>query len=204
MTKNSKEQIIIDGVVVSDCKDIYCGTNCGNTGASCPDIKCKNNPNCYFKQLARKSQECEELREDYAELEHRHNEAFQDFERIKQKYEHLQEKYEALKLENEEGYEIVDELKHECEELKEENQKLEMQLCNDCGERDDYNIPCKMIRDLGYGLQKEIEENDRYRKALEEIEEYAKENDEMLQGYHHEWANNRQILEIINKAKGGE
>lgn len=43
-----------------------------------------------YKQLARKTQECEQIKE----------------------------KYEALKLENQEGYEIVAELKHECEELK--------------------------------------------------------------------------------------
>ena len=53
---------------------------------------CKDNPNCDFKQLARKTQECEQIKE----------------------------KYEALKLENQEGYEIVAELKHECEELKKE------------------------------------------------------------------------------------
>lgn len=35
-----------------------------------------------------------------------------------QEYEQIKEKYEALKLENQEGYEIVAELKHECEELK--------------------------------------------------------------------------------------
>ena len=45
------------------------------------------------KQLARKTQECEQIKE----------------------------KYEALKLENQEGYEIVAELKHECEELKSES-----------------------------------------------------------------------------------
>ena len=50
---------------------------------------CLDNYNCYYKQLARKTQECEQIKE----------------------------KYEALKLENEEGYEIVAELKHECEEL---------------------------------------------------------------------------------------
>ena len=59
----------------------------------------------------------------------------------------------------------------EVKRCQEQNQKLQLQLCNECGERDDYNIPCKMIRDLDYGLQKEIEENDRYRKAFEEIEE---------------------------------
>lgn len=70
-----------------------------------------------------------------------------------------------------------------------------MQLCNDCGERADYNIPCKMIRDLDYGLQKEIEENDRYRKALEEIEKIVGE----CPAFDY---NAKQILDIINKAKG--
>lgn len=57
-----KEQIIIDGVDVRGCKDRYCGTNCGNTGLSCPDIMYENNANCYYKQLQRKEQECEELK----------------------------------------------------------------------------------------------------------------------------------------------
>ena len=92
----------------------------------------------------------------------------------------------------------------ECEVLQEQNQKLQMQLCNECGERDDYNIPCKMIRDLDYGLQKEIEENDRYRKALEEIEEYINN-----QGINHKWNMyiqrfRQKILDIIDKAKGKE
>ena len=89
----------------------------------------------------------------------------------------------------------------ECEELKEENQKLEMQLCNECGERDDYNIPCKMIRDLDYGLQMELEENACYRKALEGIEGIAKNF-----GSYAAWQEQRinKILDIINKAKGEE
>ena len=51
-----------------------------------------------------------------------------------------------------------------------------------------------MIRDLDYGLQKEIEENDRYRKALEEIEEYIK-NFKEIDLF-------EDIKDIINKAKG--
>ena len=48
-----KEQIIIDGVDVSRCKYLpYCNDKQGN---------CAFEPNCYFKQLARKTQECEEL-----------------------------------------------------------------------------------------------------------------------------------------------
>lgn len=62
-----KEQIIIDGVDVSRCvfyqieanklhpKAQYCG--------SMRNIFCEDEPNCYFKQLARKTQECEELKD---------------------------------------------------------------------------------------------------------------------------------------------
>lgn len=51
-----KEPIIIDGVDVSKCKYLpYCNDKQGN---------CAFEPNCYFKQLARKTQECEELKEE--------------------------------------------------------------------------------------------------------------------------------------------
>ena len=71
---------------------------------------CKDNPNCYFKQLARKTQECEQIKE----------------------------KYEALKLENEEGYEIVDELKHEYEELENKIKKLRKNLALEIEASDRY------------------------------------------------------------------
>lgn len=59
-----KKQIIIDGVDVSKCcwcdfepdTDPYCRINDGE------DLGCEDNSNCYFKQLARKTQECEELK----------------------------------------------------------------------------------------------------------------------------------------------
>lgn len=95
----------------------------------------------------------------------------------------------------------------ECEVLQEQNQKLQMQLCNECGERDDYNIPCKMIRDLDYWLQKEIEENDRYRKALEEIEKQCKcyGRSKYTQEFDREYGGelDTNILDIITKAKDG-
>ena len=80
-----KEQIIIDGVDVSGC-EYACNTAFGKNGCKHPMMKniyCFKNPNCYFKQLARKTQECEELKRDYQELEQRHNEVFQEFERLK-------------------------------------------------------------------------------------------------------------------------
>lgn len=45
-----QEQIIIDGVDVSGCTFVVCKATCKNT-------------DCYFKQLARKTQECEELKD---------------------------------------------------------------------------------------------------------------------------------------------
>lgn len=82
-----KEQIMIDGVDVKNCRRRIGKNNyCRYFKRLCSE----NNFNCVWKQLARKTQECEQIKE----------------------------KYEALKLENQEGYEIVTELKHECEELK--------------------------------------------------------------------------------------
>ena len=64
-----KEQIIIDGVDVSGCLfyqsnfeedyDVRIKHFCSNWHNCC---KSSNNQNCYFKQLARKTQECEELK----------------------------------------------------------------------------------------------------------------------------------------------
>ena len=59
------KQIIIDGVNITGCTwcdfepdaEPYCRINDGE------DLACEDNPNCYFKQLARKTQECEELKE---------------------------------------------------------------------------------------------------------------------------------------------
>lgn len=98
----NKVQIIINDIDVSGCEFLIINRDrrlCRCTkfnyfgDAVCPknaeNLNCQDNYNCYFKQLARQTQECEQI----------------------------QEKYEALKLENKEGYEIVDELKQECEEL---------------------------------------------------------------------------------------
>ena len=64
-----KEQIMIDGINVSKCeyfKDGMCYAECDLEGYT--DWECKDTDlsNCYFKQLARKTQECEELKEELA------------------------------------------------------------------------------------------------------------------------------------------
>ena len=62
-----KEQIIINGVDVSGCKYFNRFRNiCHNKNLCCD---CEKNQDCYYKQLARKEQECEELKNEYWKLE---------------------------------------------------------------------------------------------------------------------------------------
>ena len=72
-----------------------------------------------------------------------------------QECKQIQEKYESLKLENQEGYEIVDELKQECEKL-----KVKLIKKNErCAWRSFEGTFCP--------------DAEKYRKALEEIEEFC-------------------------------
>ena len=64
------KQIIIDGVDVSKCEHNY-DKKLGEYSACNlypPPLNCKRHPNCLFKQLARKTQECVKLRTDIKEI----------------------------------------------------------------------------------------------------------------------------------------
>lgn len=50
-------------------------------------------------------------------------------------------------------------------------------------------------------MEKMLEECEKYEQALDDIEKFAKENVELLEGYHLEQANCLTILDIINKVK---
>ncbi len=72
------KQIIIDGVDVSGCKHYKnrtCIADYCLTDMPFSEAKCELNPNCYYKQLKRKEQECERTKErlesfqkDYSKL----------------------------------------------------------------------------------------------------------------------------------------
>ena len=76
-----KEQIVIDGVNVSGCKYLNTFSDCDGYHYYCDladDIKneyCEHYKECYFKQLARKTQECEELK-DYARRQENQRETY--------------------------------------------------------------------------------------------------------------------------------
>lgn len=196
-----KKQIIIDGIQFNEFGDFYVDYDFNgkfqSISSSSKEYKILKS---LIEQLARKTQECEQKEKELLSNEKIINKLMKEVDELKQECDTLKSQLD-FEVQQKECIE------QECEELKEENQKLEMQLCNNCGERDDYNIPCKMIRDLDYGLQKEIEENDRYRKALEEIEEIVKINCEEICGRKFEDCNDflcpsKNIIDIINKAKG--
>ena len=192
---------MIDGVDVSGCKGFYIHDRSTTNidywmYGQCKSSKeygcyCRNNPNCYYKQLARKTQECESLKEEIEVLKDNFDTATRDCN------------------------ELIDELKQECEELKEKLEKFYIlagepieyfldhytNLCEDFllddRDEDDNTIPIlEQIRDRLEDKDTLEEENTRYRKALEEIEEYIKEEEWSLLDYVI-----RDINNIINKAK---
>lgn len=76
------KQIIIDGVDVSGCDASQfnfdgCFYECKIKGFynNCFYIDCEDNPNCYYKQLKRKEQECKELKKNVEHWKMEHKEA---------------------------------------------------------------------------------------------------------------------------------
>ena len=148
-----KEQIIIDGVNVYGCVQfIQEEEDCCNLGGSC-----KGWPNCYYKQLARKTKECEKLNNKIIDM----NSIIEDA---------------AINLGNKDFtlYDLPFEIKklsQECENLKAEEKYLK-QCCQKAGEElakhsFEYDGKEKNL------VVQAIELNEKYeklKKALEEIE----------------------------------
>lgn len=106
-----------------------------------------------------------ELQEENKKLKESADEAKIEYENLLINRNDYAERAEKLEQENKELKEINTALIQEGEDIAE----ARMEICNQCGNRDDYNIPCKMIRDLDYGLTVTIDERDKYEQALEEI-----------------------------------
>ena len=90
-----KEQIMIDGVGVKKC-DFFLLSNkyCGLYSTGCRFV-----PNCHFKQLARKTQECEELKEKSEEIkEDRYNLNMEMY--VFDRYRKALEEIEGLAIKN--------------------------------------------------------------------------------------------------------
>ena len=73
-----KEQIIIDGIDVSGCEHHRKCILPDNIGCKIDDFLCCDKPNCDYKQLARKTQECESLKEEIEVLKDNFDTATRD------------------------------------------------------------------------------------------------------------------------------
>ena len=132
------KQIIIHGVDVSGC-EWYSSTYFK------PCDGCKNTPNCCYKQLKRKEQECEEFRKANDEKNKLLAKlGYPTTATAKRKVFCLQEQLDQLKVENEEFKKL---LKVRIEDL-----------CDSCGASSMMPMPCKV-----------------YEKTLTEIKEIAEE-----------------------------
>ena len=205
-----KEQIICHGVNVSKCeyyKDGMCYAECdleGYTDWECHDEDLNN---CYFKQLARKTQECEQKDKEINELHliidrlleasgyDKHISSAEDFEDV---YKDMDYKLG-----------LIDELKQECDELKERIK------CN-CFDPKSNNNRCISYnriaedyeRDLKR-LENKIAECEKYEGTFRRIEKLSKINCEEICGKSYEACDDKdclaiQIRDIINKAKEKE
>lgn len=224
-----KEQIIIDGVDVKDCRRrIGKNSYCRYFKRLCSD----NNVNCVWKQLARKTQECKQLKEDYAELE-------QECERLKSHGATLLADKNATEIGRDDYMQRCKRLEQECEkllefnnslveehktigndlykEIKEYRKKLQSkeQECEELksqidADYEDYSQELKTLRNIIENKEKRNARlfviSNNYRKALEEIEEYQKRNCEVCYRANTDKCNEGcqvfTILDIINKAKG--
>lgn len=180
-----KKQIIIDGVRVDEC----CYFDYENDGYedSCyiHQNECSAQ-NCYYKQLARKTQEYSELLKQHKELDDKVNRM-------------IEEKYN---------------LARECEALKKELKDMTVRKIEYLNESLKYQIECEELRvaynkaqDIigrinrtnelkSYSLQESIKECDRYRKVLKKIKKYCN-----AQNLKYDYTA-CEILNIIDKAKG--
>lgn len=194
----TKQQTIIDGVDVKECDWLWLNTEkpynsrCfkfKDVYSQCED--CKKYPNCYYKLLARKTQESSEVHKYYKELRTPATELAdknvklnKQLKEKEQEYTQLKEDYKELEQRHNEAFQDFERIKQECEELR----KTVLTRCPECNS--EYLTP------IGVEL---YEQNYHYRKALEEIEEYC---------IHYLKHNPKSpsidlnvILDIINKAR---
>ena len=194
------KQIIIDGVDVSGCnyyqysmctatKDNY-----GDCSFYCKDYEMNY---CYYKQLKRKEQECEELRQY-------HNKCCIEFENEKQelleRYNQVSRDFYNGKYCNKENCSLLKAKEQECEEFKKELEVIydDCKGCPTCNEAlYNANLYAKEYRKLKQTLAEiirffeEDEDFARYsgrpiifaKSALEKIEKILKENDIKISEY---------------------
>ncbi len=99
-------------------------------------------------------------------------------------------------------YKIANELEQKLANKEQECERLKNERTVDLVKQlDQLKAENKHLNDL---LNQALKDYDKARETLTEIKEIAEENDELLQGYHTEWANNKIILYKITECEGND
>lgn len=85
------DKVIIDGIDVSGCENLKSNLDCADSAYHLFDmttrwVKCENCKDCYYKQLQRKEQECEELKQWQADAENILKTQLDNFDKIEKHY----------------------------------------------------------------------------------------------------------------------
>ena len=189
-----KEPVMIKGIDVSKCRYfcIYDETCRDENIGHIVRPACKNVPDCYFKQLTLKTQECGELKAYAQRQENQREEYYKEYQKLKQDLFLAQNQ---ITLKNE----YIQKVKQECEELK-------SQVDEDYNY---YTTELKTLRDIISNKEKRNAAlyltSGRYRKALEEIKKVCIEDTrEFADGTEVRYDSLDDILDIISRAKGEE
>lgn len=130
-----KEVIIVDGVNVLECDEYYIEQVTDQVKCSLSGRYCEENKNCLFKQLARKTQECEELKKQVV----RCSEGWGKADCEKNWYQ------QAEQAKQEENHDLTMKLysyRKALEEIKEYTRKQFCDNCEDIGSTE-YNCHCE-------------------------------------------------------------
>ena len=146
-----------------------------------------------FERTKRKSLQAD-LKDKEKECEQLRNKLNSNIERMNKQNEKLHNENKELKAQLEQQKKENEEFKEKLSQAKDITEPLNSELLED-----------KVIREIFLIVNDCINQKvDPYKQALDDIEKLAKENVELLEGYHLEQANCLTILEIINQAKDGE
>ena len=165
MTKNYK-QIIIDGVDVKECK-IFCNTFgnslCNPTDDIREAMNCNEYPNCLYKQLKRKEQECKNNKIAYQmELDIYNQECLNLQEELKAKEQECEELKKKIKS-------------YQCNEKKANRctcafRCFENAFCNDAENKiDEIQTKIKVLKIENEILSNKLEHEENWHKSADKI-----------------------------------
>lgn len=119
---------------------------------------CRVYKDCHYKKYLHKKQEINELKNDYAELEKRHNDSFEQFKNLKMICD---------------DYKIANaELEKECERLKEENEKLAIKCMQNDEVSTFFNTPIEGWSDNPCDICESKQEYEKLQQEKDQIKKY--------------------------------